>query len=511
MSARALPTKPSLENLRKQAKDLLKALRAGDPGAAARLAESHPRWASAGGLEAPRLADAQLVIAREHGLPSWPSLVHHVGLGAESRKLHRLHLLFQGLPDARGARRSLVEALEREVEALVDAHRAGLPAAATLLHMAGWQAGGPPEPEEALLAAELGVDGARLAIARWHRFASWDDVLRHADRAVDPAFEAAADAIVAGEVDTLRGLLAHDPALATARSPFGHHATLLHHVAANGVEESRQWQSPASAVEIARALLQAGADPDATCDCYGGGATTLALLVSSVHPARAGVQVALVDALIDAGAAVNGIDDDGAPLLTALAFGYPAAAEALVRRGARVDSIVAAAGLGRLDLVERCFGDDGRLRGDVLRPLPGVNVAADATAHLERALVWASMLGRTAVADFLLAKGVDPAARAEQGFTGLHWAAWRGDLATIAVLLARGAPLEAKNAYGGTVLDGTVWAALRAPVAGVDYPAVVDALLTAGADIEVLGPGPTGVAAIDVVLRRHRDGRKPSG
>jgi ankyrin repeat protein len=54
----------NLDQLRKQAKELLKAARAGDPDALERL----------GGRE-PILGRAQLVIAREQGYPSWPALV----------------------------------------------------------------------------------------------------------------------------------------------------------------------------------------------------------------------------------------------------------------------------------------------------------------------------------------------------------------------------------------------------------------------------------------------------
>jgi len=59
-----------LTNLRKQAKDLLRSLRQGDADATARFAAHHPKGPSA---EA-RLADAQLVVAREQGFPSWPKL-----------------------------------------------------------------------------------------------------------------------------------------------------------------------------------------------------------------------------------------------------------------------------------------------------------------------------------------------------------------------------------------------------------------------------------------------------
>jgi hypothetical protein len=58
------------------------------------------------------------------------------------------------------------------------------------------------------------------------------------DQPVDAHFEAAVDAIVSGGPDALHALLETDPALVRARSPFGHHATLVHYVAANGVEST---------------------------------------------------------------------------------------------------------------------------------------------------------------------------------------------------------------------------------------------------------------------------------
>src|SRR5207244_12396288 len=84
--------------------------------------------------------------------------------------------------------------------------------------------------------------------------------------------------------------------------PPVHRATLLHYVAANGVECYRQ-KTPQNAVEVATMLLQAGAEVDSVADLYGGQCTTMAMLVSSCHPAQAGVQVALTEGLLGFGAA----------------------------------------------------------------------------------------------------------------------------------------------------------------------------------------------------------------
>ncbi|HWZ89942.1 MAG TPA: hypothetical protein VNW92_13865, partial [Polyangiaceae bacterium] len=76
-ASRVLPEKPSLENLKKQARTLRNAVRAGAAEAEARVRHFHPR---AGVLERARfsLSDAQLVVAREYGFDSWPKLSAHV-------------------------------------------------------------------------------------------------------------------------------------------------------------------------------------------------------------------------------------------------------------------------------------------------------------------------------------------------------------------------------------------------------------------------------------------------
>ena len=98
-------------------------------------------------------------------------------------------------------------------------------------------------------------------------------------------FELAVNAVVTGNVATLESLLLENPALVRARSTRPHHATLLHYVAANGVEDDRQ-KTPKNAVEVATVLLKAGAQVDARADMYGAQCTTMSMLVSSCHPAN---------------------------------------------------------------------------------------------------------------------------------------------------------------------------------------------------------------------------------
>ncbi|MBB5056685.1 hypothetical protein HDF16_001370 [Granulicella aggregans] len=72
MPARHFPVRPSLDQLRRQAKDLLRAYRAGDSAAIADFAEFGSPLV---GPTTVKLADAQFVLARSYGLPSWPRLV----------------------------------------------------------------------------------------------------------------------------------------------------------------------------------------------------------------------------------------------------------------------------------------------------------------------------------------------------------------------------------------------------------------------------------------------------
>ncbi|MEP6766877.1 MAG: hypothetical protein ABJB66_21350 [Gemmatimonadaceae bacterium] len=75
---RSLPPKPSLEFEHKEAKALTRQLRAGNLDALRRARERH-KGLNAEKLVFIKLADAQLVIAREYGFTSWPRLVRYFG------------------------------------------------------------------------------------------------------------------------------------------------------------------------------------------------------------------------------------------------------------------------------------------------------------------------------------------------------------------------------------------------------------------------------------------------
>ncbi|HLN02707.1 MAG TPA: ankyrin repeat domain-containing protein [Bryobacteraceae bacterium] len=306
---------------------------------------------------------------------------------------------------------------------------------------------------------------AQFVIARSHGFESWPKFTQHVNALASEArFEAAADAIVSGDIGTLQRLLREEPVLIHARSRRQHGATLLHYVSANGVEGYRQ-KTPRNIVDIAETLLRAGAEVDAIANVYGGGCTTLELAATSVHPERAGVQEALLQMLLDYGANIDqpsGAGNGQSMVTGCLANGRLKAAEFLTSRGAHVD-FVAAAGLGRLDLVEAFY--------------PQVT-----EEQLRDAFLWACEYGRNTVVEFLLAKGADLAAHSRDGQTALHWAVIGGQLDTVKLLLRHKAPLEVENTYGGTVLGQALWSAAH----GGDpelYVAILETLDEAGAKV----------------------------
>ncbi len=291
-------------------------------------------------------------------------------------------------------------------------------------------------------AATLGLADAQVVVAQEHAFDTWADLVEftEAARREGPVerFERAADAVVAGDVSTLRTMLREDPDLIRARSKRRHHATLLHYVAANGIEGGRQ-RTPGNAVEVAKVLLDVGAEVDALADMYDNQCTTMSMLVSSSPPAEAGLQTALAETLLDYGAALDGPGSEWTSAIqTALAFGFLKTAEALARRGSRVDDLPVAAGLGRLE--------------DAARLLP----AADGPSR-HAALALAAQHGHADVVRLLLDAGEDPNRYNPDGHhshsTPLHQAVWAEKSEVVALLVERGARLDIRDTiYQGTPL-----------------------------------------------------------
>src|SRR5688572_11519939 len=350
MPAQELPARPNLDQYKKRAKELVKAAKAGDARAFALMRAHHPRLNKASDDELRRatfaLADAQLIVARWHGFESWPKFAKHIETitsDSSSRIWTR-------------AEKALVDGDIATLDAMLARHGGHLLRKGPV--QSSWWGG---------LAPNYAQGDARAIIAKGHDFESWDqfaafgEAMRDA-RSPVAQFEAAVDAIVDGDIATLERLLRANPSLVRARSTRTHHSTLLHYVGSNGVEGFRQ-RTPRNIVKVAEVLLDAGADINATADMYGGGSDTLGLAATSIHPVTAGVQNELMAFLLARGASIGG--DTGPAAWSKLingchANGRPGAAEFLARRAGGLD-LEAAAGVGRLDIVETFFDANGRL------------------------------------------------------------------------------------------------------------------------------------------------------
>ena len=368
--------------------------------------------------------------------------------------------------------RSSLEHYQKQAQELLEAWRAGDSGAVQLVrqkHPRFLDSRIPWLPKKLsdseLRNATLELADAQLTVARWYDFESWPrlaewvDAVTRGDSPVSK-FESAVEAVITGDVVTLERLLREYPEMVRARStrvthfdPPVHRATLLHYLAANGVEGYRE-KTPKNAVEVARVLFHAGADVDALADMYGGQHTTMSMLASSGHPARAGVQVALVYTLLDYGAAVEGRGSGKwtSPLMSALAFGFRDAAEALVRRGAQVDTVAAAAGLGRLADAAHLLATAGK-------------------EDRHRALALAAQHGHVEIVRLLLDAGENPNRYNPEGNHGhstpLHQAVFYGHEDVVRLLVERGARLDIKDTiYEGTPLG---WAEYCRETGIADY------------------------------------------
>lgn len=282
----------------------------------------------------------------------------------------------------------------------------------------------------------------------------------------NPRFSEAVGLLDRGDLAGLAALLDSDPTLVLASSTsdeppydgYFHGATLLHHVAGNPIRGSM----PPNVVEVARLLLDRGADPDAACgggptQPGTGGATTLGLVASGALAHREGHTEALIDLLLEHGAR---LDPEGGMFGTLYHVvehrGQREVAHMLHARGVRADLPIAA-GLGRVDLIDAFVAPGGRLTPGAAAIWSRTVRRGDALSRadiLADALLAASANGWPDAVDRLLELGAPiDAVRGWGAFpvTALHCAAWAGWPKVIDTLLDGGAdPHVREPTYGGT-------------------------------------------------------------
>ena len=260
---------------------------------------------------------------------------------------------------------------------------------------------------------------------------------------MDAKFHPAIRAIKSGDLDGLRALLDQDASLATARSSRSH-PTLLQCLALEAIDVPNK-------VEMARLLIDAGADIN--------GALGAAACIDNVE---------ITALLLDCGAAINGMGS-WSPLEEALYWNNRRVIDLLLERGATVHNLRTAAALGRIDLMNSLFNNDGSLKpeaGKIDWPFGELEKSNlncgikdelkgkvsrwsnDRQEIIENAFVYACMHNQIDAAKFLLEQGAHintiPPGFDYSG-TGLHYAALNGHRGMVDFLIERGADVNVKD------------------------------------------------------------------
>jgi len=479
MPTRELPARPNLEHLKNQASALLRDAEASQPEALARF--------NAYNVTKPKLADALHVIANEYGFDTWPKLKLHVEAQSsdpiealvaalKASDVNALRRVLAANPSLKSCINDPLPNIGFEEPALLIATRsenrtfidALLDFGADINARSHWWAGsfGVLDSGSAEQAEYLISRGAKLDI---HSSARLDKIAR------------------------VRELLDIDPSLVHARGGDGqlplHFASTIEIAALlldRGADiEARDIDHESTAAqymvctdrqEIAKYLLSRGATPDIIMAAALG---DISLVTRLLDDDPDNIRVAINDTYFPkqnprSGGTIYtfGFGFTKTPHILARQFNHPEVFQLLMQRSPLWIRLLSAAD-----------AHDETLVRTILAAHP--DVIKKVTPRAARRLIGLILRGNTAGVRLLLEAGWPADVLMDNHQTALHFAAWHGNVAVVHMLLARNVPLNIEeDEHHGTPLGWALHGSLNSWKRNEgDYPAVVRALLAAGAHI----------------------------
>ena len=537
MPEKELPSLPSLEQHKKQAKDLLHSSELSEPEALQRFRKHLPQRKSA--REKFSLTDAQLVIAREYGFESWPKftrqieLVRHQNSAAAQSDPVKAFLEAASVPrDGSNhnagtlylAEAILAEHPEVAADSIFTAAILGDVAAVTRFISANvgdaTRTGGPYDWDALTylcFSRYLRVDKTRsaglvqAAKALLGAGASASTGWFEKDHQPHPEWESViyGAAAVAQNADLTRLLLERGADPNDAETPY--HAAESYHLAALRVLLESGKLTPDSMTTIllrkadvhdlegAKLMLEHGADPNRMTR-WG---------YTALHQAlRRDNRLEIIETMLDHGAdaALKNEQNDQSGFAMAARKGRGDVIAAIKRRGIAIEL----EGVNRL--IAACAMDDAESIRTISKDEP--ELVRQLREQGGTLLAEFAGNGNTEGVRDLLELGVNVAALYKEGdayhdvtkdSTVLHVAAWRARHDTVQFLIGRGAPVNQLDGKGRSPLMLAVKACVDSYWMNRRTPESVEALLKAGAsaqDVEF----PCGYAEVDKLLKKYRGG-----
>jgi len=491
----ALPENADLFFERKQAKALLKACRAGDAAALIRM-QAHLCSRQGSDASQPTLADAQFVIARERGFPSWAKLKSHIEarqpIEQQAERFLRAawngeqaiatRLLARNPAVAKHSIYTACAALDADAVANWLTRDSAFPAPppeqpgfSPLMYVCAsrMHALAPSFADASLRCARLlldhgadsnsymvgGVGGSRLPALYYACVGNNVPLVRLLlERGADPNDgESTYHAAELNHRECLKLLLAHGAQI-NERHPHWNN-TVLFFLATHATHaEGMQW------------VLEHGANPNVTSGDAG---------EVPLHRAAARGHTAMVALLLAHGADPNFARIDGR---TSYAFAVRSGNVAVMEK-------LRAAGAAQVGVTWQDELLGACVRGDepTARSIATTNSRLIETLAAEDRSFFTDAAGKGDVdaVRAMASVGFDLSWEHTEGGTALHWAAWWGRPEVVKLLVRLGAPINFRDStYGSSPIAWSAHGSTNCRRADESYCTIVDALIDAGAQYE---------------------------